>query len=241
MSMTVCNSKAVNMFTLTPNPKSIYPLLCQLLCCRSFYSVFGSLKQHMASFQTVLGTLQIMVGLVNVGYGVFILYLGSMIWSTCIWLGAVFFASGILCVIADKFPSPCMVNLAVLGNVLSFGLSINAIVVYSTDLAQLPRAFSCALPGDSYGYRYRYYGTTLIPTTIDDRVANCERYKHMLDFSLGGLDVMMILLGGIQLCLTFSSCLLCLKALCMKMKEEQTEDPELYKPLMKKALPSPVC
>lgn len=243
-------SEGVTVFTVTPNPKSRCPLLCQLLgtlCCSASCTVSGIMKQELSSSHTVIGALQILVGVMNLGFGGFIrgLYMYSVLWDFCFGLGAVYIAAGILCILVAKFPSQCLIGFSVLLNVVNIAMAITATVFYSMDLSELLRFTTCEITRDSYdygyGYRYPYYTTTTVPTTMNDRLENCESYKYMLMIMYGGLDIMMILLGILELCLTISSCVLSLKSLCKKNEAEETEDPELQKPLLEEVISSPAC
>ncbi|XP_072548503.1 uncharacterized protein [Salminus brasiliensis] len=242
MSLTVTKAEGVTVFTVTSNPKSEWPLICQILgtlCCSPVYFVSRSMKQHLGSSHTVLGTLQIMVGLLTVGLGCSTF---RYIWNEPFCLGGMFIAAGILCIIAAKFPSPCLISFLVLVNLVSFGLAVTIIVSYSVDLANIPFLYGCSPPSDSYGFRA--YETTQSPVKtakMNEMLEICEDYKQMLEFLRVGVDILMIVLSVLQLCVTISSCVLCLKALCKKKKGDK-EDPESYKPLLvEEVLSSPAC
>lgn len=234
--MTVTKADGVMVFTVNSNPKSKWPLFCQLLgtlCCTPFCFVSKSMKQKLGSSHTVLGALQIMVGVSNMAFGSLVRnasYWYTMLWDGCFWMGAVFIAAGIMCILVDKFPSQCLMCFSILVNLVSFGLGITAIVFYSLEI-DVSRRYTC-----EYNNRYSYYydRTTPVPTTMNPRedMKNCERYKALLTMLYGGMNIMMIVLCVLLLCLTISSCVLSLKALCKKTKENEVEDPELQKPLV---------
>uniref|UniRef100_A0AAR2KZT8 Transmembrane protein 176l.2 n=1 Tax=Pygocentrus nattereri TaxID=42514 RepID=A0AAR2KZT8_PYGNA len=242
MSLMISRAEGVTVFTVTSNPKSKWPLLCQLLgtlCYSPVCSVSQSLKQKMGRTHTVLGTLQILVGLMNVGFGCIFRNVGSFsspLWNGCFWLGAVFIVAGIVCILAEKFPSSCLLSLMGLVNLVSAALAITATVFYSIDLVQLPGRYNCKQRGYSHGYGYGYEYTT--PSQMKDLMENCEHNQHIFKMVYGGLDILLIVLAVLQLCVTVSSCVLILKTLCKKKKGDEMEDPELRQPLVEEDLSS---
>ncbi|XP_036414552.1 transmembrane protein 176B-like [Colossoma macropomum] len=237
MSLTMSKAEGVTVFTVTSNPKSKWPLICQLLgmmCCSPICFVSQSMKQNMGRTHTALGTLQILVGLMNVAFGCIFRNVGyyySLLWDGCFWLGAVFIAAGIVCILAEKFPSSCLLSFTVLVNLVSAALAITATVFYSIDLAWVSRRSNCSQRG------YYDYGTTPSPQK-KDLIKNCERNQHIFKIVYGGLDILMIVLALLLLCVTISSCVLILKTLCKKKKGDEMEDPELHQPLVEE---DPAC
>ncbi|XP_036414829.1 transmembrane protein 176B-like [Colossoma macropomum] len=242
MSLTMTKAEGVTVFTVTSNPKSKWPLICQLLstmCCSPICFVSQSMKQQLGRTHTALGTLQILVGLMNVGFGCIFRNMGSyfsVLWDGCFWLGAVFIAAGIVCILAEKFPSSCLLSFTVLVNLVSAALAFTATVFYSIDLAWLPQRYDCNQR--DYGYGYGYYEATPSPQK-KAQMENCERNQHIFKMVYGGLDILMIVLSLLQICVTISSCVLILKTLCKKKTEDEMEDPELHKPLIEEVLSSP--
>ncbi|XP_022524428.2 uncharacterized protein LOC111192132 [Astyanax mexicanus] len=257
MPITVTKADGVTVFTMTPNPKSRCPLLCQILgtlCCSPFCMVSRSLKQQLGKSHTVLGALQILVGVLNLGFVGIIRFLDlySVLWGLGFGLGAMFIAAGIGCILVEKFPSPCLIGFSILLNVFSIGMAITGIVFYSMDLTYLPLSNNCKKVygygngygyghGDTYGDRYPYYKTTTASPTINDVIKNCERYFFMFKVIFGGLNIIMIMSSILEICFTISSCVLYVKALCKKNKEDHMEDSELQKPLVEEVLSSPAC
>ncbi|XP_017564205.1 uncharacterized protein LOC108433876 [Pygocentrus nattereri] len=246
MSLTMTKAEGVTVFTVTSNPKSKWPLLCQLLgtlCWSPVCSVSQSLKQKIGRTHTVLGTLQILVGLMNVAFGCIFRSVGSFSYwpllDSCFWLGAGFIAAGIVCILAEKFPSSCLLSFTILVNLVSVGLAITATVFYSVDLVWLPQRSECD-QSYLYGNGYGYYRTTPSPekkTLTED----CERKEYIVKLVNRGLDILLIVLAVLQLCVTVSSCVLILKTLCKKKKGDDMEDPELHKPLVEEVLSNPAC
>ncbi|XP_013770823.1 uncharacterized protein LOC102201021 [Pundamilia nyererei] len=73
MSVTVSKTDGVTVFTLTSDPDSSWPPLCQILKNLCYSPVCCTVSQRLRSLnrtsQTVLGTIQILVGLFNIGLG----------------------------------------------------------------------------------------------------------------------------------------------------------------------------
>lgn len=251
MSVTVTKADGVTVLTVTSNPKSRCPLLCQILgtlCCSPFYFVSGGLKQQLGSSHAVLGTLQIMVGVITMGFGGIVRSVGWSWWlyDGCFWIGAVFIAAGIVCILVKRFPSPCLIIFSILVNLASFGMAVTAIVYFSMELDRTVWNYSCKRNDWNGGYRYRdpYDEIIIAPTTANswaEYEENCERYKYMLKMTYGGMMIMMIVLSFLVVCVTISSCVLSVKALCKNYKENEMEDPELKKPLLDEVISSPAC
>ncbi|KAL7835978.1 hypothetical protein SRHO_G00283250 [Serrasalmus rhombeus] len=203
MSLTTTTAEGVTTFTVTSNPKSKWPLLCQLLgnlCYSPVCSVSQSLKQKMGRTHTVLG----------------------------------FIVAGIVCILAEKFPSSCLLSLTGLVNLVSAALAITATVFYSIDLGRLPGRYNCNQRGYSYGYGYENTTASQIKYLME----NCEHNQHIFKMVYGGLEILLIVLAVLQLCVTVSSCVLILKTLCKKKKGDEMEDPELRQPLVEEDLSS---
>ncbi|KAF7692038.1 hypothetical protein HF521_011005 [Silurus meridionalis] len=157
---------------------------------------------------------------------------------------------GIMCILAQRFPSQCLVVLTVMMNIVSSALAITAIVLYSVHLGENNYWNMCNVPERQNNYRY--YWTTASPSKraewdaayelkLKDYTACLENWNISITI-FKSLDVMMIVLGVLQLCVTISWCVLNIKALCKKKADgQEVEDPELCKPLMEQETPNPVC
>ncbi|XP_061631774.1 uncharacterized protein LOC133479186 isoform X2 [Phyllopteryx taeniolatus] len=108
-------------------------------CC----SPCGAIKGAVAA---VLGTVQILVGVANVGLGAGrtrtrpgdFAGLGA-----AYWIGAVFVTTGVLSVLSGQCPSCCFNSLTVTANVSCAVLSAVAVVLYALDLAALSADLFC--------------------------------------------------------------------------------------------------
>ncbi|KAA0702707.1 hypothetical protein E1301_Tti024135 [Triplophysa tibetana] len=200
MSLTMSQGDGMTVISVTTNPKSKWPLLCQILgtlCYSPVCSVAQKPKRKLTNTQTALG----------------------------------FLAVGIVCNLAAKFPSPCLLVITVILNIVSAGLAIAAVVLYSMDVAV----------GSYLWCNDNDYYSTPSPEQRRNTEA-CQYYKHLNQMILGGLDIMMIALAVLQLCVTISFCVVTLKALCEKSgAAKSVEDPQLYKPLLEDAAADPPC
>ncbi|XP_030014077.1 membrane-spanning 4-domains subfamily A member 8-like isoform X1 [Sphaeramia orbicularis] len=141
MSVTVAKANGVTVFTLTSDPNSACPPLCQILkglcyspvCC----SVSQPLRRLQGTSQSVLGALQIMIGALHIGLGAILCSQGEYLTFRMqytgypFWLGALFIFFGIMCILSEKFPSPCLVIANVILNLAGVAFAITSIVLYS--------------------------------------------------------------------------------------------------------------
>nr|XP_055067245.1 uncharacterized protein LOC129448702 [Misgurnus anguillicaudatus]XP_055067246.1 uncharacterized protein LOC129448702 [Misgurnus anguillicaudatus]XP_055067247.1 uncharacterized protein LOC129448702 [Misgurnus anguillicaudatus]XP_055067248.1 uncharacterized protein LOC129448702 [Misgurnus anguillicaudatus] len=238
MSLTMSKGEGVTVITVSTNPKSKWPILCQILgtvCYSPVCSVAHNMKGKLTETLTALGIVQMIVGIINIAMGIF---LTSVYWyysfirdsQAPFWLGGMFLAVGIVCILAAKFPSPCVLVIAVILNIVSAALAITAVVLHSVDLARNFHQF-CDIDN------YSRYGE---PVTVSPEQRKnqelCLYYRQLSQVIFRGVNIMMIVLAVLQLCVTISFCVMTLKALCKKSEDAQSvEDPQLYKPLMEDA------
>ncbi|KAG1926595.1 uncharacterized protein LOC120481450 [Pimephales promelas] len=244
MSLTVSQGEGLTVITVSSNPKSKWPVLCQilkLLCCSPVCSVSQNMKGKLTNIHTALGTTQIIVGVINIVLG--ILLQSVWIWNTIsesgagFWIGGVVLVAGIVTILGAKFPSPCLLVIAMLFNIVSGALAITAVVLYSVDLAEGNNPY-CAT--DDYYTNYGTYVTSSPEKTR--RLEICMQYKYLVQMIVGGLDIMMLVLSVLLLCVNISVCVLTGKALCKKDEDAKSvEDPELHKPLLEDAIVAPAC
>uniref|UniRef100_A0A8C1X1Q0 Transmembrane protein 176l.3a n=1 Tax=Cyprinus carpio TaxID=7962 RepID=A0A8C1X1Q0_CYPCA len=187
--------------------------------CSMTLALNQDLEDQLTDTHTALGTVQIMVGVMNITVGFF-----GFVFAY--WIGSVFLVVGIMCVLAVMFPAPRLLVITVALNVVSAALAITAAVLYSIDLA-MGSSLSC------YREHYYYSSNNDWPAHKKSNFESCFYYKNLSQMMLGGLDIMMIVLSVLQLCVTISFCVLTGKALCKKDEDAKSvEDPELHKPLL---------
>nr|XP_057941146.1 membrane-spanning 4-domains subfamily A member 3-like [Doryrhamphus excisus] len=165
----------------------------------------------------VLGTIQILVGVFNIGLGpgrtwqhpFFLASLGA-----AYWLGAVFVSAGILSILAGQCPSCCLVGLTVFMNIASAILSIVAIVLYAVDMGKLSLYLFCGV---------RPY--------FDNSA--CQDVAYFAMRLIRGMDVTLVVLAALQLCVSISMSVLAIKALVLGCRKKRDEDVEEFQPGVK--------
>ncbi|KAM4736512.1 membrane-spanning 4-domains subfamily A member 8-like [Anableps anableps] len=212
MSITMSRTDRVTVLTLTSDPDSRWPPLCQVLkslCCSPVCcSVSQQLKTIQGTSLSILGAIQIMIGLLNIGFGVPLILVYSYSWFLIsrtgfpFWMGSLFIVFGIVGILSEKYPSPCLVIINVILNLAGVGFAITAIVLYSNYIA----------------YIHPWYGCEL-------------SHSWIILKSIAGV---LIVLSVTELCVVFSTAVLGIKALrnTNNKKNESCEDPEQCKPLL---------
>ncbi|KAG8009840.1 hypothetical protein GBF38_013890 [Nibea albiflora] len=224
MSVTMAKADGVTVFTLTSDPQSSCPPLCQILAGLCYSPVCCSVSQHLKrvqkSSQSVLGALHIMVGLLNIGLGAILCNWGiASSWEMessqyPFWLGALFMFFGVVSILSEKFPSPCLVILSVILNLAGVGFAIAAIVLYSMNIAQMGLWWTCG----TYDY---YYSRGHTPSPYEDIVKEkCLEGKELSLMILRSINAVLIVLSVLELCVTISSAVLGIKALRSREKKE---------------------
>lgn len=237
MPLTVSQNEGLAVITVTSNPKSKWPILCQILgylCYTPLCSVSRVMIGKLESVHIALGIVQMIIGVVNIAMGILYMCLGYyfnmyLIAFGPFWIGSVVIVVGIVCVLAAKFPCSCLLMIGMLMNIVSAALGITAIVLYSLDLS-----FGHWQYCESYDNNYYYssYDRYRTPTPEESmRLEMCQYYNNLNKMICGGLDIMMIVLSVLQLCVTISLCVLTGKTLCKKT-EDAEEDPDFKKPLL---------
>ncbi|XP_059195857.1 uncharacterized protein LOC131976721 [Centropristis striata] len=198
MSITVVKDKMV--VGRSPPPHHILKTLCFTARC----SVNTGLMQ--ANVTAALGTIQIMVGLFNIGLGPARISTNPEDFTSLgatYWLGAVFIVAGVLSLVIGRFSSLFLLGLAVLLNIVGSFFSIVAVVLYAFDLADAPAAAMCHWNG--YGVR---------------NIDNCKYAANFAQRLLTTVDITMIVLAVLQLCVCISIAALGIKAVFSRKEEE---------------------
>lgn len=250
MSVTMTKNEGVTVLTLTSDPNSSVPPICQILktlcyspvCC----SVSQRLKKIQGSSQSALGTIQIMVGLLNIGLGVILMCTGAGSWWQMdeskfpIWFGVLFILFGAINILSEKHPSPCLVMLNMFLSVVGIAFAIAAIVLYSINMANIYFWWNCRNEEYDY-YEYRRRPT---PSPSPEELMmrqKCLEAQQMTEVLLRGIDALLIVLSALELCVTLSSLILGIKALCCKKDNKSPDDLEHYKPLLEEVTSNPAA
>ncbi|XP_040901125.1 high affinity immunoglobulin epsilon receptor subunit beta-like [Toxotes jaculatrix] len=188
------------------------------VCC----SVYQG--QMQTSVTVTLGTIQIMVGLFNIGLGPGrsstqpgdFTSLGA-----AYWLGAVFIVTGIMSILAGQFPSSCLVGFTVFMNIAGAIFAITGIVLYAIDLKDASLLWICDRSTIS----------------VDQYEDNCRNVALFAQNLLRSMDITMIVFTVLQLCVSVQFAILGIKALTSEMKKEEGDkDVEDQQPKFKERL-----
>ncbi|KAM9353545.1 uncharacterized protein ABDE67_005930 [Symphorus nematophorus] len=253
MSVTMTETDGVTVLTLTSDPQSACPPLCQILKGLCYNPLCCSVSQHLrriqGTSQSVLGALHIMVGLLNIGLGVILLSCdvgGGPWWYVCYtglpyWLGAMFMLFGIVGIVSEKRPSPCLVIVNVILNLAGVGFAITGIVFYSIMIGDIWVGSMCSYDYD-YGYRHNY-GYNRPTSSPQEKLMRekCLEGRELVMMLLRGLNGLLIVLSVLELCVAISCLVMGIKALCRSEKREDKspDDPELYKTLLEDVTSNP--
>ncbi|KAG7457917.1 hypothetical protein MATL_G00232420 [Megalops atlanticus] len=191
-------------------------------------TVSQRLRKLLGGAQSSLGTIQIMVGLFTIALGAILLqtYSGPyFLWAigAPYWLGAMFIVSGIFCILAQGFPSPCLVLLTAMMNLVCTILAVAGFVFYLVD------------EGGREDWRCQKDPTKLDPVN-QSNLDICVTYKPLLVTLQIGLRVMLIVFDILQFCVAISAVVLGIKAL---KKNNMGKDPELQRPILEEETANP--
>ncbi|XP_008428941.1 transmembrane protein 176B [Poecilia reticulata] len=236
MSVTMARNDGVTVFTVQSDPQSRWPPVCQILkslcysplCC----SVSPYVRKTQGKSYSVLGAMQIMIGLLNLGLGGTLRANPDTDWRLNesefpYWLGALFITFGVMCILSEKFPSLCLVVLNVILNMAGVALAIAAIVLYSIYVSQLRFWWwSCS-------NSYKAYYNQTPPSQSDSEFFRqmCLEGHLLSQVLLIGLNVVLIVLSIMELCVVISAVVLGIKTLRNSAQEENT-NVENTKPLL---------
>ncbi|XP_073341738.1 uncharacterized protein [Pagrus major] len=239
MSLTMGKSDGVTVVTLTTDPESSCPPLCQIFKSLCYSQACCSVSQHLRrvqrSSQSVLGALHIMDGLLTLG-------LGMIIWSQQwwkidhFWLGPIFILFGIVNIVSEKYPSRCLVILNVIVNLVGVAFAIAAIVLHSISIG-----YMYFYGGDcSYRYNSRYHTASPHEDIIRKK---CEESRALAIMLIRCISAVLIVLAVLELCVAISSVVLGIKALrnSKKTENKSTDDAEHYKELLEEVTSNPTA
>ncbi|XP_060937417.1 uncharacterized protein LOC133014244 [Limanda limanda] len=253
MSVSMTKGEGVTVFTMTVDPKSSCPPLCQIIKSLCYSPVWCTVSQQLRTVQrmsqSVLGALHIMTGFLHIGLGVILLNSGSgsgwVMDETLfpVWMGVLFILFGVMCILSEKFPSQCLVSINVILNMTGVAFAITAIVLYSINMAGVNMWWMCR--DDNYGSSY---DDQIINTSTEESVRlsnrlirekdsvleSCINGKYVTLMLLRGVNGVLIVLSVLELCVTISSVVMGIKALKSgdKRENEKTGDLEQYQPLL---------
>ncbi|KAI7813957.1 membrane-spanning 4-domains subfamily A member 8-like isoform X1 [Triplophysa rosa] len=202
MSRSVSQGKGVTVFTINSNAKSKRPTVCQFLgnlCYSSARLMLQGVKRKIYQHPIrVLGIVQIYIlGIIHIITGISLeshrIYKDTLMCNAPYWLGSGFIISGIMTILADKYPRNCLFALAVILNTVSGILSMIAVGLYSWDFYKVYDYSSAINPE-------QWKQTNSFLYIEDSNVTNREI-----------LDVVMIVFAVLQLCLNITSIFMSLR------------------------------
>ncbi|XP_017164881.1 uncharacterized protein LOC103477562 [Poecilia reticulata] len=153
-----------------------------------------------------LGTVQVMVGVFNVGLG------PERVETFPYWLGVPFIAAGVLSLLADRFPLRCLTGFSVFLNIAGSILSVVAIVLYAVHLSSFTVIGMCGILDETNS-------------------KNCIFLANLAQKLLRGVDITMIVMSVLQLCVCLSLAVLGNKAFYYRRKD--VKDVLIQQPLVK--------
>ncbi|XP_038137072.1 uncharacterized protein LOC119780901 isoform X3 [Cyprinodon tularosa] len=211
MSVTMSKTDGVTVFTLTSDPDSPWPPLCQILKSLCYSPVCCSVSQKLRATQrTSLSVL---------GFIVF----------------------GIVCLLSEKFPSPCLIVLNVIFNIAGAAMAIAAIVLYSIYEGDFRAWYPCE--ENEYYYDYRRYTTTAPSPGSEYIKQRCLENRAVYTMLIRGMVGILIVLSVVEVCVAISSAVLDIKTLrrSRQKQEKASGDPELYNPLLEEVTIQPAA
>uniref|UniRef100_A0A3Q2Q8B1 Membrane-spanning 4-domains subfamily A member 18 n=1 Tax=Fundulus heteroclitus TaxID=8078 RepID=A0A3Q2Q8B1_FUNHE len=236
MSVTMAKQDGVTVFTIQSNPQSPWPPVCQILKSLCYNPLCCSVSQHLRKTQgtslSVLGAMQIMTGLLTMGFGGILRASEATYWEPNFtefpyWLGVLFITFGSMCLLSERFPSLCLVGLTVMLNLAGVAFAITAIVLFSIQIS-LEFWWYCSIYSSSYS---NYDRTTAAPLEREFSRQMCLEGKYVAQVIHKGINVVLIILSILELCVVISSAIIGIKTLRNFRKEEntRTDDPECNK------------
>uniref|UniRef100_A0A3B4GLW6 Uncharacterized protein n=1 Tax=Pundamilia nyererei TaxID=303518 RepID=A0A3B4GLW6_9CICH len=205
MSVTVSKTDGVTVFTLTSDPDSSWPPLCQILKNLCYSPVCCTVSQRLRSLnrtsQTVLG---IFFRTLNLNFELIIS------------------ADEII----SDFFSYCLVTVTL--NVAGLAFAITAIVLYSIHLANIYLWWGSQCDNDYNPYWYQMRTTTAVTPSPEEMIIKERCLEGQAVMLLRSISVVLIVLSVLELCITIGSSILGIKSLRRKDKGKN----ELTKPLL---------
>uniref|UniRef100_A0A3B4AZ41 Uncharacterized protein n=1 Tax=Periophthalmus magnuspinnatus TaxID=409849 RepID=A0A3B4AZ41_9GOBI len=212
MSVSLTRSDGVTVLTLTSDPSSTCPPLCQLLGSLCYTPALCSPSRLLTlprrGSQAVLGSLWIMSGLMHASLGAILLATyGAASYQLMdtyfpVWLGVIFVGVGLNSILTEKYPRPCVLLLSVILNLFGAAMSITAIVWYSTHFYSM-----C---NDDYYYWRPTPSPSPENVALKERCLEVRGIARALVYGVSGVLLSLSVLG---LCVGVSSAVLSCKAL----------------------------
>uniref|UniRef100_UPI0037E938C5 transmembrane protein 176B-like n=1 Tax=Semicossyphus pulcher TaxID=241346 RepID=UPI0037E938C5 len=243
MSVTMSKADGVTVLTLTSDPQSFCPPICQILKGLCISPMCGTVSQKLeriqGNYQSMLGALQIMIGLVNIGLGAILYNVNIFHWyPMCpFWSGGLFILCGAMCIVSEKHPSPCVVILNAILNLAGAAFAITAFTFYMVDVTNILGLGTCN-SNNYYGYTSHNW-----PSSPEEELTmdKCLEGQALTLNLLRSMYAVQIVLSLLELAVTIISAVLGIGGLHIK-EEEQNKSPDeqgCYKPLLEEVTSNP--
>ncbi|XP_044063815.1 transmembrane protein 176l.4 isoform X2 [Siniperca chuatsi] len=229
MSVTMTEADGLTVFTVTSDPKSAWPPVCQMLkalcynpmCC----SVSQRLRRVQGTSQSALGATQIMVGIINICLGTILGSNNGSTWQLLeywypFWFGVLFVAFGIVSILSEKYHSPCLVIASVIANLAGVAFAIAAIILYRLNFLRIGLWWLCQRDDNEYWYGQRIKMPPTPSVVENIMLEKCMEGKAMVGVLLQSITLVLIIMSVLELCLVISSAVLGIKCLMRSKKEE---------------------
>ncbi|XP_056610012.1 uncharacterized protein LOC130426993 [Triplophysa dalaica] len=216
MSLSVSQDEGVTVITIISNPKSKWPILCQILgnlWVSPTCILPKNVKKERMSIENALGIVQIIVGILNIVAGILFMNGGIndyiMMWNTPFWLGSVFLISGVMTILEYCIGSYVVLFLTVILNEANGLMALIGVSMYSWDFVGT-RSYS------AYDY--------LPALTPEQRMESLLYIKDWIAMTRGALDIVMIVFTILQFCANITFVVMSVKAYVLN-----DDDPQLHK------------
>ncbi|XP_071763205.2 uncharacterized protein LOC139917882 [Centroberyx gerrardi] len=139
MSLTVTTEEGLVKVTVTSDPGSCWPPLCQIIwnrCCNTVKSGVSEDQSRplRVRYHRALGAVQMLIGLVGMFLVASLRHSDNGAASNMTWLGFVFLTSGMVSILAEERPCMCLVILSMVINLVAAAFALTGIGLYVTDL-----------------------------------------------------------------------------------------------------------
>ncbi|XP_026229004.1 uncharacterized protein LOC113170907 isoform X2 [Anabas testudineus] len=223
MSVTVAKDKEVTEVTIKSDSKSMFAPLCQILAALCYSPMCRTVNRELmqSDVTAALGTIQIMLGLFNIGLGPGRTSTHPMDLTdlrAAYWLGAVYILTGITTLFSGRFPSACLVGANAFVNIVGAIFAAIGIGLYAVDLTDASVVWMC---------------------NEDVDTDNCRNVAFFAQRLLTGMDITLIVVAVLQMCVCISLAVLSIRALVIRKEEKVGGDFDIYKPILKEVMTSP--
>ncbi|XP_071376131.1 membrane-spanning 4-domains subfamily A member 18-like isoform X1 [Centroberyx affinis] len=139
MSLTVTTEEGLVKVTVTSDPGSCWPPLCQIFWNMLYNPVKSDVSEDQSRslrvrYHRALGVVQMLIGLVGMFLVVSLRHSSNGAASNMTWLGFVFITSGMVSILAEEHPFIRLVILSMVINLVAAALALTGIGLYVADL-----------------------------------------------------------------------------------------------------------